>query len=95
MKFWKWIELGDKMNNSKTAEGLSFWEKEVHGWNDNETLTDVASLVKIRAVESPSEPGYELHVEYTRPELQKDLMIDKLVDQAKSDLLAQVTARRF
>lgn len=95
MKFWKWIELGDNISQGQTEEGLSFWEKEVHGWNDNETLTDVASLVKIRAVKSPSEAGYELYVDYTRPDLQEDLMIGKLVDQAKSDLQAKVPARGF
>ncbi|QKX52223.1 hypothetical protein QWY22_10895 [Planococcus liqunii] len=94
MKFWKYIELDDGIGQGLTEEGVPFWEVEIQGWNDNETFTDLTSLVKITAIDSPYDSEIELNVEYNRPELEHDLMIGKLVDEAKIELQSAVSAFR-
>ncbi|MDN7245541.1 hypothetical protein QWY16_09720 [Planococcus shenhongbingii] len=86
MKFWKYIELDDRINHGLTENGLPFWEKEIHGWNDNDTYSDLVNLVIVRAIELDSDSEIEMTADYTREDLKQDLMIDKLVDEAKSDL---------
>jgi hypothetical protein len=92
MKFWKYIELDDGIGHGLTEEGVPFWEVEIQGWNDNETFTDLTSLVRLTAVDSPFDSEIDLTVEYARPELARDLMIGKLVEEAKSDLRNAVLA---
>lgn len=90
MKFWKCIEVDDGICQSQTEEGLPFWEMEIQGWNEDTTFTVLTDLVTIRAVLPNSHSEVEIIVKYAHPELQQDLIIDKLVNQAKSDLQAAV-----
>ncbi|MFD1862754.1 hypothetical protein [Planococcus chinensis] len=90
MKFWQWIELDNEIQHGKTADGLSYWKKDIHGWNDNKTLLDATSLVSVTTVETDGTEDIEFNINYSRPELHGDLMIGKLVDQAKKDLAEAV-----
>ncbi|WP_416144810.1 hypothetical protein [Planococcus koreensis] len=87
MKFYKYIELDDKIVHGTLENGHSFWEKEIRGWNDNETFIDMTSIVKIRAIDSQDEPETKINVDYSRSDMEEDLMIGKLVDRAKNELL--------
>lgn len=87
MKFYKYIELAEGIVHGTKANGQSFREKEIRGWNDNETFIDMTSIVKIRAIDSQDVAEMKIKVDYSRSDMEEDLMIGKLVDRAKNDLL--------
>lgn len=91
MKFWKYIELDDGIGHGLTKENFPFWEMQIQGWNDNETFRDLTDLVTITAIRPYADSEVDIIVDYTFPELEHDLMIGKLVNQATSDLQAVAT----
>ena len=88
MKFYKYIELDDRISHGILENGHSYWEKEIRGWNDNETFKDKTSIIKIRAIECQGESEMKINVVYSRSDMKEDLMIGNLVNRAKNDLLA-------
>lgn len=94
MKFYKYIELDDRISHGIAENGHSYWEKEIQGWNDNENFIDMTSIVKIRATDSQDELEMKINVDYSRSDMEDDLMIGNLVNRAKNDLLAAIPAAR-
>lgn len=82
MKFWKYIELDDGIGHGFTETDLPFWEIEIQGWNDNETFTDLTTLVEIKATAASPDDEVKFSLTYFPSELEQDLMISKLVQEA-------------
>ena len=95
MKFYKYIELDDRISHGTMENGHSYWEKEIQGWNDNETFIDKTSIVKIRAIDGQEELEMKINIDYSRSDMKEDLMIGNLVNRAKNDLLAAIPTARL
>lgn len=92
MKFWKYIELDDGIGHGYNQKEFPFWEMEIQGWNDNETFTDLTTLVVVRAIAATPEQEADFDITYFPPELKKDLMISKLVQEAIYHLREAIAA---
>lgn len=91
MKTWDFIEISDSVAyGAMTTDGYPITEMKIEGWNDDEELEDLETLVTVQAIQKEDLGKIDVVVIYHFEELKSNAIVSELVNEIKEEIIEHV-----